>query len=63
MELVQDFRLIIPKAMFIMTAENTSMHDQLMQLGTFKVVIPGQITGNSIFKMLNEAIANQNLNA
>ena len=58
MELFQDLCHVMPKARFIMTAENTSMHDQLVQMGAHKVVIPGQITGCNIFKMLEEIINN-----
>ncbi len=55
-ELLLDLRKKIPKARFIMTAEDTMISEKLTSLGSYKAVIPGQITGHSLFKMLKEAL-------
>jgi len=56
MELFLHLHHAAPEARFILTAENSKSHDLLVENGAYRVAIPGQITAEVLFQMLNEAI-------
>ncbi|MDD4871455.1 MAG: cation:proton antiporter, partial [Kiritimatiellae bacterium] len=62
MKLFMNLQSMAPNALFILTAEDNDAHDQLIQQGAYKAVIPGQITGMTLFKILEEALIYPNRN-
>ncbi|HNK59712.1 MAG TPA: NAD-binding protein, partial [Leptospiraceae bacterium] len=54
--LLEQLKKIAPEAKYIMTVDEMEQKKKLMKRGAYRVVVPGEITGEFLFDLLRETM-------